>query len=70
MPDTALKKSQKFVPKCAATEAVVILPNVSYAVKIDTDTLVKPEDLKRIYYQLPEYLQSDRFTEALADGKL
>lgn len=41
MQDTLLETTKKFVPKCTATEAIVILLNVSYALQIDADTLVK-----------------------------
>jgi hypothetical protein len=107
MPDMALKTSKKFVPKCTAAEAIAILLNVSYKLKIDADTLVKifrgeesPDkwailldeffsdcplpfiqrfmsengltmnDVKNIFFKLPSALQSRKFEEIIASGKL
>ncbi|MDR3279470.1 MAG: hypothetical protein LBT23_03060, partial [Synergistaceae bacterium] len=41
MIDTALRTPRKFVPKGTAAEVIAILLNVSYALKIDAETVVK-----------------------------
>jgi hypothetical protein len=41
MPDMTLKTTKEFMPKASAAKVVSVLLNVSYALKIDADTLVR-----------------------------